>query len=206
MPDPVHDHSNPGRIPQAEGLHAYDGDFEAIHYNNDENVSKKETGDRNEEVRKKSRRPVVNPSSMNGRTDPDGEGKSPCENGPDNEKGKTVQKSFPDLGQYRLVVFPGHRSARKKISVVVEILDVERFVEVEGLAETFHDLRSETGVERVYLARFAGREIHNEKRDDGNEEESDDLLDDASADKRKHKKCLKFENHKNTEDSRQNTE
>jgi hypothetical protein len=73
--------------------------------------------------------------------------------------------------------------------VVVEILDVKGFVEVEGLAEAFHDLRSEAGVERVYLARFAGRKIHDEKGDDGDEEESDDLLDDASADERKHKKC-----------------
>jgi len=32
--------------------------------------------------------------------------------------------------------------------VVVEILDVQGFVEVEGFAETFHDLRSEAGVER----------------------------------------------------------
>jgi hypothetical protein len=72
-------------------------------------------------------------------------------------------------------------------------LDVEGFVEVEGFAETFHDLRSEAGVQRVYLARFAGREIHNKKRDDGNEEEGDDLLDDASADERKHNKCLKGE-------------
>jgi len=60
--------------------------------------------------------------------------------------------------------------------VVVEILDVKGFVEVEGLAETFHDLGSEAGVERVNLARFAGREIHDEKGDDGDEEKGDDLL------------------------------
>jgi hypothetical protein len=191
MPDPVHYHSNPRGIPQAECFHAYDGDLESIHYKNNENVSEKESGNRNKEVRKKSRRPIVNSPSMNGRTNPDGEGKSPGENSPDNEKGKTVQKSFPDLRQNRLVVFPGDRSAGKKISVVVEILRVEGFVEVEGFSEAFHDLRSEPGVERVYLARFSGREVHDEKGDDGDEEESDDFLDDASANERKHKKCLK---------------
>jgi hypothetical protein len=136
---------------------------ETIHYKNNENVGKKETGDRNEEVRKKRCRPVVKSSSENGSTNPDGKRKSPRENGPDNEKGETVKKSFPDLSQDGLVVFPGDCSTCKKISVVVDILDVERLVEVKGLAEAFHDLRSEPGIERVHLARFAWRKVYNEK-------------------------------------------
>jgi len=74
--------------------------------------------------------------------------------------------------------------------VIVEILNVKRFVEVKGLAEPFHEFRGEARVERVYLARFTRRKIHDEKRHDGDEEEGDDLLKDASADERKHKKCL----------------
>jgi hypothetical protein len=75
--------------------------------------------------------------------------------------------------------------------VVVEILDVKGLVEVEGLAETFHEFRRKSRIERVYLARLSGRKIDDEKRNDGNEKESDSLLDDASADKGKHKKGLK---------------
>jgi len=65
-------------------------------------------------------------------------------------------------------------------------LDVEGFIEMKGLAKTLHDLGGELGIERIHLARFAGREIHNEKGDDGDEKESDDLLYDASAYERKH--------------------
>jgi hypothetical protein len=75
--------------------------------------------------------------------------------------------------------------------VVVEILDVEGLVEVEGFAETFYDLRSESGIERVYLARLAGRKVDDEKGHNGDEEEGYDFLDDTSANERKHKKCLK---------------
>jgi hypothetical protein len=90
MPDPVHDHSNPGGISQAEGLHAYNWDLEAVHYKDDENVRKKESGNRDEEVRKKSRGAVVNPSSVNGCTNPDGKRKCPGKNSADNEKRETV--------------------------------------------------------------------------------------------------------------------
>jgi hypothetical protein len=127
---------------------------------------------------------------MNGCPDPNGERKSPCENRPDNEKGKAVPKAFQNLRQYRLIVFPGDGSAGKEIPVVVKILNVERFIQMKGFAETFHELRSESGVERIHLARFARREVNDEERDDGDEEQSDDLLNEASADERKHKKCL----------------
>jgi hypothetical protein len=192
MPDPVHDHTNRGCISKAEGFHADDWDLKLIHYENDENVSKKEPGNRNEKVGEKGRRPVVKASPMNGCPDPNGKGKGPCEDGADNEKGQTVQKPFPDFCQHRLVVFPGHGSAGEKISVIVEILNVKRLVEVKGLAEPLHEFRGEARVERVYLARFARRKIHDEKRHDGDEEQSDNLLNDASADERKHKKCLKL--------------
>ena len=63
---------------------------------------------------------------------------------------------------------------------------MERLVEVKGLAEAFHDLRSEAGIERVYLTRFSRGEIDNEKGRHGDEEEGDDFLDDASTNERKH--------------------
>ena len=68
---------------------------------------------------------------------------------------------------------------------------MERFIEMKGLAKTLHDLGGELGIERIHLARLAGCQVHNKKGDYGDEKESDDFLDDASADERKHKKCLK---------------
>jgi hypothetical protein len=79
---------------------------EVIHHKNDENVSEEESGNGNEEVRKKSRGSIVDPPPVNGSTNPDGKGKSPCENSSDNEKRQAVQKPLPDLCQHRLVVFP----------------------------------------------------------------------------------------------------
>ena len=68
---------------------------------------------------------------------------------------------------------------------------MERFIEMKGLSKTLHDLGRELGIERVHLTRFSRGEIDNEKGNNGDEEESDDLLYDASTNERKHKKCLK---------------
>ena len=58
---------------------------------------------------------------------------------------------------------------------------MERFIEMKGLSKTLHDLGRELGIERVHLTRFSRGEIDNEKRDNGDEEESDDLLYNAAA-------------------------
>jgi hypothetical protein len=63
---------------------------------------------------------------------------------------------------------------------------MERFIEMEGLSKTLHDLGSELGIERVHLTRFSRGEIDNEKGNNGDEEESDDFLDYASTNERKH--------------------
>ena len=59
------------------------------------------------------------------------------------------------------------------------------------LPESFNNLRCEFGIERIHLARLTRRKVDDQERNHRDEEEGDHFLDDASADKRKHKKYLK---------------
>ena len=69
---------------------------------------------------------------------------------------------------------------------------MKRLVQIELFPHPFHHLRCKLGIQRINLARFAGCQMNNQKRDHGNEKEGNDLLNDASSKKGKHAFPLPF--------------
>jgi hypothetical protein len=157
----------------------------------DQNVRKEETRNGDEKVREKSGGPVIESSSHDGCPNPDGEGKSPRNNGPYDEKRQAIHEAFPDFCKHRLIIFPGNRLCCEKIPVKIKELNVERLVQVKGFTETLDHFRRELRVERVHLTRLSRSQVNNQERNHHHEEKGDDFLYDASADKRQHNKCLK---------------
>ena len=155
--------------------------METTYHKDDEDVSEEKSGNGYEEIGEEGDGPVVRAPSEQGCPYSDGERDGPGKDGPHDEKRKAIQKSFPDLGEDRLVVLPGNRFARKKIPVEISILDIKGSIQIELFAKTFHHFRRKFGIERVHLAGAAGREMNDQKRHDRNKEKRNDLLNDTTT-------------------------
>ena len=59
---------------------------------------------------------------------------------------------------------------------------MERFVQMKRFTKSFHHFRCELWIHGVYLTRFAGGQVYDQKRDDGDKKEGDDLLYDTTTD------------------------
>ena len=72
--------------------------------------------------------------------------------------------------------------------VKIDILNVDGPVQVELLAEALDHLRGELGVHGIHLTGFSGGQVDDQKRNNGDEEEGDDLLNNAPSDKCQHQR------------------
>ena len=99
MPDPVHDHTKPGRVSDSKSFQPDHRYMEVGHHKDDQNVGEKETGYGNQKIREKCGASIVESTPANCRANPDGKRKGPGDDSAHNEKGKTVEKPFPDLSE-----------------------------------------------------------------------------------------------------------
>ena len=183
MPDPVHKDTKQGRITHAKGFHADDGDVEPGHHENNQDIGKEKAWYGDEQVGQKSRRAVIDTAPSNGGPNPDREGERPGDDGAHDEKGEAVEEPFPDFREYRYFVLPRHDVAGEEVSVIVQVLNVERFVQMEFSPKTFYNLRRKLGVERIHLARLTRGEVDNQKRDNHHKEQGDDFLHNTATNK-----------------------
>ena len=139
MPDPVHDHAQPGGFSHAKGLHADDGHVKLRDHEDDKDVGEKEARDRYQEIGQERGGAIEDAAPENSRPDPDREGEGPCDNRADDEEGEAVQKPFIDLLKHRLVVLPGNGPAGKEVPVKIEVLDVKRFIKMEFRSDNLQD-------------------------------------------------------------------
>ena len=90
MPDPVHDHAQPGGISHTKGFHTYDGHVKSGDHKDDKDVSEKKARDGYQEIGQESGGAVVETAPEDGRPNPDREGEGPCDNRAHNKEGKAV--------------------------------------------------------------------------------------------------------------------
>lgn len=166
MPDPVHKDAKQGRVTHAKGFHTNDGDVKPGHHENNQDIGKEKARDGDEEVGQKSRRAVIDTAPVDSGPNPYGEGERPGNDSAHDEEREAVEEAFPYFFKNRYFVLPRYRLAGEKISVKIQILDIEGFVQMEFGAEAFHDLRRKLGVERIHLARLTRSEVDDQKRDD----------------------------------------
>ena len=130
----------------------------------------------------KCRATIEYPSSEYGRADAHRKRQRPGENGAHNEQRQAIEKAFPDFIKYRLIVFPRDGLTGEKITVEIEVLNGQRFIQMKFLAKPFHHFGCEFGIQRIHLARFPGSQVNDGKRYNRDEKKRDEFLNNAATD------------------------
>ena len=100
--------------------------------------------------------------------------------------GSGIQKPVPDFSHHRLVVLERTQLTGGQIPHPVEVLQVERVVQVKRGADALDVFRFHARVGRVHQAGLAGCEVHDGVRDDRNKNQQNQPLADVAGDECHH--------------------
>ena len=96
---------------------------------------------------------------------------------------------LPYFFENRLTVLPGYGPAAKQVAVEIDILPVQRLVQIKFPAVAFHHFGCEFGVQGIHLAGLTRRQMDNQKRNHGYKKEGNAFLNGAAGDESYHTAC-----------------